>query len=100
MELPIIPVVVVVALLNLIAFFVMGWDKRRSVKGERRVSERALCLWGVPFAVLGMLLGMLYFRHKTKKRSFQAKAALVVFLNVGLGVLVGYAMTEGWIRFS
>ena len=66
---------------NLIAVVQMAVDKRQAVKQQWRIPEAQLMaptfLGGFP----GILLGMLAFRHKTKKRSFQLKllAALILF---------------------
>lgn len=66
---------------NAAAFGLAGYDKWQAGRGGARVSEAALCglaaLGGWP----GGLLGLMLFRHKTAKRSFQLKfaAALVVW---------------------
>jgi len=57
------------------AFGLFGYDKWRAGRGGRRVSESAL-LWvsalgGWP----GGLLGLMVFRHKSAKGSFQLKFA-------------------------
>ncbi|WP_438480330.1 DUF1294 domain-containing protein [Oleiharenicola lentus] len=67
------------------AFILFGWDKWRAGKvGARRVSEAALCwtcaLGGWP----GGLLGLILFRHKSAKGSFQLKFAAAFFAWMGL----------------
>ena len=98
------PVGIVAAILfvtNLVAFAAQGWDKRLARTGAgSRTPERTLLLLGLPFAALGMLLGMNVFRQKKKKRSFQAKAALVVFANLLMGCLIGWLAMQGTIRLE
>ena len=55
---------------SVIAFAVCGWDKHCARRGRWRVPERVL--WGLSIAggAGGMLLGMGYFRHKTRHPSF------------------------------
>ena len=57
--------------ITVMAFRLMGFDKRIAGTGATRVPE--LVLWGVAGCggSLGMFLGMQAFRHKTKKAQFQ-----------------------------
>ncbi|MBQ8654753.1 MAG: DUF1294 domain-containing protein [Clostridia bacterium] len=55
---------------NLVCFTLMGIDKRRAVRGRRRIRERTLFLSAALFGALGGVIGMQVFRHKTKHRSF------------------------------
>lgn len=57
---------------NLLAFSLMGLDKRRARQGQWRISERTLFLSAFLGGSLGAVLGMQCFRHKTKHRSFTA----------------------------
>ena len=52
-----------------------GLDKRAAQRGSRRISERSLLLPVLFGGGPGLLAGMLFFRHKTSKRSFQVKFA-------------------------
>lgn len=66
-------------IINLVAFFAFGWDKLRSqVSGRRRVSEGELWLLTALGGSVGSLLGMHFFRHKTKKLSFQTGIAVIL----------------------
>lgn len=94
-----LPAGIAVALLfitNLAAFVAQWWDKRLARTNARsRTPERTLLLLGLPLAAPGMLLGMRVFRHKTQKRSFQLKAALVVFANLLIAGVLGWLATQG-----
>jgi len=69
--------------LSVWAFVLFGFDKWRAGRG-RRVSEAALfwasALGGWP----GGLLGMIVFRHKSAKGSFQLKFAAAFLVWAGL----------------
>lgn len=66
------------ALINLYTIILMGYDKHLSKKSHGfRVPENSFYLLGVVFASLGVLLGMLLFRHKTQHRSFQLIPLLI-----------------------
>ncbi len=99
MTLPLEPILAALLFLNIAAFAVIGFDKRRAIKASsRRVSERTLLLMGLPLAAPGMLAGMSLFRHKTRKRSFLWKAAGVVFANLLMAALIGWSAIKGHLR--
>lgn len=72
------------AVANLVAFALMGLDKAAARRGARRVPEWTLALGATPFGVGGTVLGMLAFRHKTRKPAFWAK----VLVATGLAALL------------
>ncbi len=57
-------------ILNIISFFIYGFDKRMAIKGNRRVSEYHLLVLSLFGGCIGSLLGMKVFHHKTKKLKF------------------------------
>lgn len=58
------------AAMSLITFFAYGADKRRAKKGSWRISEKTLLVLGIIGGAPGGLLGMKFFRHKTKHAYF------------------------------
>ena len=79
-----------IAVINLIAFFYIGADKKRSREHDGRVKEANFFVWAIFFGSLGVLLGMFFFHHKTKKYSFifgisilllQQLALIYLFIN-------------------
>jgi uncharacterized membrane protein YsdA (DUF1294 family) len=73
------------ALTNFIAFVLFGYDKYRAGQtGQGRVSEFTLVLVGALGGWPGGLLGMLVFRHKTAKLSFQLKYGVAFLVWAGL----------------
>ncbi len=58
------------AFMSLVVFVMYGIDKRRAKRGEWRISEKALLSLGVLGGAAGGLLGMKFFRHKTRHTYF------------------------------
>jgi uncharacterized membrane protein YsdA (DUF1294 family) len=56
--------------INLISLFVMGLDKYRAKNGMWRISENTLFLLAIIGGSVGSILGMYFFRHKTKHPKF------------------------------
>ena len=56
--------------INLLAFFLMGIDKRKAKKGRHRISEKHLFIPVLLGGAFGGIVGMKIFHHKTKKRKF------------------------------
>lgn len=55
---------------NLAAFLLMGWDKFKAGRGMWRTRELTLFLFPLLGGALGGTMGMLLFRHKTRKWYF------------------------------
>ncbi|MCI8538127.1 MAG: DUF1294 domain-containing protein [Oscillospiraceae bacterium] len=74
--------------LSLASFVLMGWDKRQARRDGWRVPERTLFLTALLGGSPGAVLGMFFFRHKTKHWYFRyglpaillAQAALLAWL--------------------
>ena len=75
---------------NLGTFAMYAWDKRAAARGRRRVREHSLLaaalLGGSPAAVVAGRV----MRHKTVKRSFRIRFALVVVIQLALVGLAIY----------
>ena len=63
--------------MNVIAFIAAWADKRRAVKGKRRIRERTLFLLAFLCGSVGLYAAMLLFRHKTKHLSFMIGVPLI-----------------------
>ena len=69
---------------NVLVLFLYGYDKIKSKKGGRRISEETLLLLGFCFGAMGALLAMELFGHKTKHRRFWVCHTLFLLLQLGL----------------
>ena len=85
-----IPIIAaVLAVLNLISFCLMAYDKRLAKTGRRRVPEKTLFLAAACFGGLGGVLGMVLCRHKTKHWYFKLFFPLFLIVQIGL-LAAGY----------
>ena len=75
---------VVLIVMNLLAFALMGIDKAKAKSGAWRIPEKTLFLVTALFGGLGGTLGMKVYRHKTKhwyfKWGFPALLAVQIVL--------------------
>jgi uncharacterized membrane protein YsdA (DUF1294 family) len=78
------------ALASAATFVAYGLDKRRAVRGGRRVRERTLHWMELAGGWPGALAGQVVFRHKWRKGAFMA-----VFGAIALGHLAGWAAYLG-----
>lgn len=69
-------------LVSLLLFGMMGADKRKAKRGQWRIPEKALFLVAICGGAVGGTLGMQYFRHKTKHRSFQIGFPMLAVLQL------------------
>jgi len=66
------------SLINALAFIIMGIDKRKAVKHKRRISERMLISCGILGGAVGVLLGMVIWKHKLYKPKFTISMPLLI----------------------
>ena len=73
--------------INLISVAVFITDKRKAIKGNRRVSEKtlfALCFLG---GSVGMYLTMKAIRHKTLHKRFMIGIPLIIFFQIAIVII-------------
>ena len=78
-----------IAVMNVIAFALMGIDKMKAKAGKWRIKEATLFLFTALFGGLGGTAGMFFFRHKTKHWYFRIGFPLLLAAQIVLLVLVG-----------
>lgn len=72
---------------NLVAFALMGIDKRRAKReGMRRIPEKTLFLSAILGGSIGAIVGMRTFRHKTKHWYFVWGMPLILVAQIALVV--------------
>ena len=69
-------------IINIISFLVYGYDKYCSIKNKWRISEYHLLCLGLIGGGIGSLLGMIIFRHKTKKIRFKILIPIFIIINI------------------
>lgn len=69
-------------IINVIEFIIMGLDKFLSIKKMYRIPEIVLLI--IPFlgGSIGGILGMIIFKHKTKKIKFKLLFTIALIVNI------------------
>jgi len=69
---------------NIVAFLVMAHDKHKAVRGRNaeRAPEGFMFFLATVFGSIGVYLGMMVFRHKTRKWYFQLGIPLLILQNL------------------
>jgi len=65
-----INVIVYLLVINLIGILIMYIDKRKAKYGRWRIPEKTLLIIALLGGSIGTMVGMHWFRHKTKKLKF------------------------------
>lgn len=65
---------------NCLAFIIYGIDKRKAVKHQWRISEKALLSISFLSGMIGSIAGMVVFHHKTRKWYFWVVHIFTVIL--------------------
>ena len=84
-------VAAVLAVLNLVSFGLMAYDKRCAKAGKWRVPEKSLFIATGCFGGLGGVLGMFLCRHKTKHWYFRVFFPVMLVVQIAL-LVVGYIL--------
>ena len=84
------------ALINLISFFVMANDKSRAIRGSttERIPEGLMFFMATVFGSVGVFVGMLAFRHKTKKWYFKLGIPLLILQNFATLYLISEILVK------
>ena len=79
-------IILYLIIINLLAFLLMGLDKRKAKRHKWRIPEKALFLSAIIGGSIGALLGMQVFRHKTKHASFRIGMPCILIVQIALAV--------------
>ena len=69
---------------NVITFIIMGIDKFKAKHDKMRISEKNLLLCSLLMGAVGIGLGMMAFRHKTRKIKFQVLVPITLIINAAV----------------
>ena len=75
------------AAINIAAFVMAGIDKKRAKEHKWRIRESTLIGAAIVGGSVGLLLGMLVFRHKTKHPKFTIGVPIILIIQIILAVL-------------
>jgi uncharacterized membrane protein YsdA (DUF1294 family) len=74
--------IIYLIVINIVGFAVMGIDKHRARMNQWRVKEKTLFLIAIIGGSAGSILGMQYFRHKTKHNRFIFGMPFILLLQI------------------
>ena len=74
--------IAVLAVMNLLSFILMAYDKRCARQGKWRVPEKTLFLATALFGGLGGVIGMQLLHHKTQHWYFKVFFPLLLILQI------------------
>ena len=80
--------IIYVAVMTLVAFLAMGWDKLCAKRDARRVPEKTLFLLAIIGGSIGSIAGMYAFRHKTRHWYFKIGLPLILILQIAAIIAV------------
>lgn len=73
----------------------MNLDKKKSrQEGKERTPEGLMFFWSLAGGALGVYLGMLIFRHKTRKWYFRLGIPLAIIQNIALLMVIYYFLSN------
>jgi len=74
--------IIYLSVVNLLTFFVFGFDKLKARAGWWRITENTLHFFTAIGGTLGMLFGEAVFHHKRIKSSFKRVSYAIVFFQI------------------
>lgn len=80
------------AVINVITFFVYGIDKLKAKKNWQRISEATLLWLAAVGGSLGAMLGMKVWHHKTLHKKFKYGVPAILILQLALAAFSIYAV--------
>ena len=80
--------IIYLAVINVVALFMYGIDKRKAKKSKWRISETALLMMAVFGGSIGAWLGMKVWHHKTMHKKFRYGIPLILLAQIVLVFLV------------
>ena len=92
LEVPLYILLVAIAIMSIIGFVVMAYDKRQAVNGEWRVRNDCNYFLAIFFGAPGVLLAMVVCRHKI--RQWRYWVMVVVGLIVDICLLIAFLVSN------
>lgn len=74
--------------INIVAFLVMFYDKKRAINEQFRVPENVLFLLTILGGSGGIFAAMEILRHKSSKSSFKLKVSIIVLVQIVILYLI------------
>ena len=72
----------ILIIINILSFISMGYDKICAILKKVRIPEKTLFILATLYGSLGIILGMIIFHHKTKKKKFTITIPLLLIIQI------------------
>jgi len=83
-------ILIYLAAINIVAFFLYGIDKWKAQRNKWRVTEARLLWIAVAGGSIGALLGMKVWHHKTQHAKFRFGLPAILFLHLAIAIVAVY----------
>ena len=83
-------ILIYLAAINIVAFFLYGIDKWKAKRNKWRVTEARLLWIAVAGGSIGALLGMKVWHHKTQHAKFRFGLPAILILQIAAVLAAGY----------
>ena len=84
-------VLIYLAVINMVTFFMYGIDKWKAKKSKWRIPEATLLMMAVVGGSIGAWLGMKVWRHKTLHKKFRFGVPAIIIVQLAI---IGYYLYE------
>lgn len=81
-------ILIYIVIINIIGFSMMGIDKQKAIKHAFRIPETTLFLNAIIGGSIGSIIGMHFFRHKTRHWYFLYGMPAILVIQIVLAVLL------------
>ncbi|MBR6307825.1 MAG: DUF1294 domain-containing protein [Lachnospiraceae bacterium] len=81
-------IIIYFAAVSLFGFASMGIDKYRAENHKWRISEAMLFFFAIIGGSIGSIIGMHFFRHKTKHKSFTIGMPLILLIQIAIVIFL------------
>ena len=88
-------ILIYLAAVNLVAFFLYGIDKWKARHDKWRVTEARLIGIALAGGSIGAMLGMKVWHHKTQHKKFSFGLPFILILQIAAGVII-FHLLEKW----
>lgn len=83
-------IIIIILIINIIAFFTYGIDKWKAKHGKWRISEAALLLLALLGGSVGAWLGMKTWHHKTMHLKFKYGVPAIFFIEIFVALYLAF----------
>ena len=92
-------VLIYLAVINVVTFFLYGIDKRKAKRSKWRIEESTLLWWAALGGSIGALLGMKVWHHKTLHKKFKYGVPAILLAQITIVGVILYLKQQSFLPF-